>query len=412
MAAPISLEQALQRVLTVSCAGMPPEQVDLERCLGRTLAGEIAADGPWPSTDRSAMDGFAVHAGAAGIAAGTALPVVGESLAGHPFAGRLGPGQALRIMTGAVVPGGADAVVPVERTSGLVGSTVTLHEAVGAGANVRRAGSEVAAGQVLLRSGTRIRAAEVGALAVLGRVRVPVFRRPVVAILATGDEVVPVDRAPEPYQVRESNSWALMAQVQEAGGEPLRLGIAPDESGALKAMLRSGLERADLLLTIGGVSKGSHDLVHGTLQELGVREVFHGVAVKPGKPTFFGRCSGFRAGFVFGLPGNPASSFSMFDLLVAPLLERMLGRVPRESGARARLGGAPFRPNPRLQAAPARLGGDAEGVLRAELLPPSPSGDPFGLLGGDGYALLPPGATPADTRTAPVLPYAAGLRRP
>ncbi len=166
---------------------------------------------------------------------------------------------------------------------------------------IRPTGSEVAEGEVLLRPGTRIRAAEVGALAVLGIDPVPVCQRPKVAILSTGDEVVDIHRVPQPHQVRDSNAQALAAQVLENGCVPVLLGIARDDASDLRERMVRGLSEADVFLTIGGVSKGTHDLVHGTLTELGVREVFHGVALKPGKPAFFGvRQHGESAVFVFG----------------------------------------------------------------------------------------------------------------
>jgi len=188
MAEAISLAAARAAVLTCPVERAPVERVPLAAALGRYLGEPLVADGPWPATDRSAMDGFAVCAGSAAIPAGTHLPVVGESLAGKPFAGALQPGQAIRIMTGAVVPAGADAVVPVEQTSGYASDAVELRADVVAGQNVRPMGSEVAAGQQLLAPGRRIDAAVVGALAVLGVTEVAVVRRPVVAIVATGDE--------------------------------------------------------------------------------------------------------------------------------------------------------------------------------------------------------------------------------
>lgn len=409
MAAVISLAEALAAVMAVRCEPMAMQMVDLEQAHGRCLAAPVIADGPWPATDRSAMDGFALAAGSDVVAAGTTLPVVGQSLAGHPFAGRVEAGQAVRIMTGAVLPDGADTVVPVEQTSGYAGSTVTLQRQVQRGQHVRRAGSEVQPGLQLLAPGTRLRAAELGALAVLGRQQVPVFTLPRVAIVATGDEVVPVAQTPLPHQVRESNSWALAAQVRECGGEPLRLGIAPDEPEGLRARLQQGLAAADVLLTIGGVSAGTHDLVHGTLQQLGVQPVFHGIAVKPGKPTFFGtRAAASGARFVFGLPGNPASSFTVFDLLVRPLLQRLCGQLPAPPAAGARLAGAPQRPNPRLQAVPVALQLQADGAAQLQALPSSPSGDPFGLLGADGYALLPAETAPQPGAVVVYVPFAAG----
>lgn len=391
MAKPLSLAAA--RAAVVDAVRQPPavETVELASAHGRVLAAAVVAAEAWPATDRAAMDGFALAAGAAGVAAGTRLPVVGASLAGQPFAGALPPGASIRIMTGAVVPPGADAVVPVEQTSGFGGEVVEVRAAVRSGANVRPRGSELAAGTVVLPVGRRLRAADVGVLAVLGRTTVPVAARPVVAIVATGDEVVPVDRVPLPHQVRESNSWAAAAQVAECGGVPLRLGIAPDEPAALRAMLQRGLEAGDVLVTIGGVSQGSHDLVHPTLLALGVQPVFHGIDLKPGKPTFFGvAVVGGRTRHVFGLPGNPASSFTVFDLLVRPLLRRWLGEPTEECSATAPAAGAPWRPNARLQAIPARLVPGPDGELLAALAPSSPSGDPFALAGADAYALVPP----------------------
>jgi molybdopterin molybdotransferase len=413
MASTISLQQAQAAVAAAPCGRTPAETVPLAQALARTLAAAVATDGPWPPTDRSAMDGFAVAAGP-GLAAGSRLRVVGESLAGHPYAGAVGSGQAVRIMTGAVLPAGADAVVPVEQTSGFAGDTAEVRSEVRRGQNVRLRGSEAAAGQAMLAAGTRLRAAEIGVLAVLGRAVVPVHARPRVAILATGDEVVPVEQAPLPHQVRESNSWALAAQVEECGGAPLRLGVAPDAEAPLRALLARGLEQSDVLLTIGGVSKGTHDLVHDSLQALGVVQVFHGIELKPGKPTFFGQLrrqgsGGDRIVSVFGLPGNPASCFTVFDLLVRPLVLRLLGQPAAPGSAAARVGGALFKANSRLQATPARLQLAADGA-RAELLPPSPSGDPFALLGGDCYALLPPNARPGEVASVPIVGYGDGTR--
>lgn len=200
MPALISLDEAFARVAAVAAPALPEESVPLADCLGRSLAAAHHAEGPWPTTDRSAMDGFAVRAGATGLAAGTALEVVGVCLAGHPFTQAVQDGQAIRIMTGAVVPQSVDAVVPVENTSGYaeVGEQVSLAQPVQAGDNIRPLGSEVAAGAQLLAPGTRLGPAEIGSLAVLGVDPVACHRRPVVAVLATGDEVVPIDAVPAP----------------------------------------------------------------------------------------------------------------------------------------------------------------------------------------------------------------------
>lgn len=406
MASTIDLYEALRRVLGAPCGRLPTEIVGLEQARGRRLAQAVATDGPWPATDRSAMDGFAVAAGH-GLPVGARLPVVGQSLAGTPFDGTLRAGCAIRIMTGAVVPQGSDTVVPVEQTSGFEGDHVTLTAPLRAGQNIRRLGSEAVAGQMVIATGARIRAAEVGTLAVLGRTQVEVVARPRVAIVATGDEVVPVSAKPLAHQVRESNSWALAAQVEECGGQALRLGVAPDERDALRAMLERALADADVVLTIGGISKGTHDLVHDTFAALGVQTDFHGIHLKPGKPTYFGaRERGGNKTFVFGLPGNPASSFTVFDLLVRPMLLRLQGVVQKPWSATAVLRGE-FRENARLQATPAKLTVEG-GALVAELLPPSPSGDPFSLVGGSCYALLPAGKKPGELREATVVGYSCG----
>jgi molybdopterin molybdotransferase len=396
MGKPTELTDARRRVLATARILPHVERVPLATARGRALALDVRTECAWPATDRSAMDGFALAVGDAPLPAGVELPVVGESLAGKPFAGALPSGQAIRIMTGAVVPTGADTVVPVEQTSGFGGATVRLTADVRAGLNIRRRGSEAAAGAVVLRAGDRVRAAEVGVLAALGHAEVAVRGRPRVAIVATGDEVVPVEASPAPHQVRESNSWATAAQAEECGAAPTRLGVAPDEPAALRALLQRGLDGADVLVTIGGISKGTHDLVHGTLQELGVRTEFHGLDLKPGKPTYFGvldRSDGSRT-WVFGLPGNPASSFTVFDLLVRPLLAALQGRAPGEWRAHAAAGGTPWQPNSRLQAIPAKLAIDEHGAAVAVLSTPSPSGDPFRLVDGDAFVLVPGHAQP------------------
>ena len=413
MTNPLELPAARAHVLARVRPARVVERVTLADAHGRVLAESVQTDGPWPATDRSAMDGFAFAVGEAGLAAGACAPVVGESLAGRPFGRALAAGEAIRIMTGAVVPEGADAVVPVENTSGYEGERVTVDADVVRGANIRPMGSERAAGVEVLAAGRRLRAAEVGVLAVLGRHEVAVARRPKVAIVATGDEVVPVEQTPGPHQVRESNSWALAAQVAECGGVAVRCGIAPDEQQGLRAMLEAALADADFVLTIGGISKGTHDLVHDTLSALGVETEFHGIKLKPGKPTYFGvRARGEGEQYVFGLPGNPASSFTVFDLLVRPALKRWHGSDPGAWGTRASLGDTTWKKNWRMQAVPARLVAGADGVLTAELARPSPSGDPFSLLFGDCYALVPPETARDEVDAVDLSGGAAGVELP
>lgn len=410
MAELLDLERARQEVLARAWRCPDPLDVPLADSLGHALAEDLRCEEPWPTADRSAMDGFALCAGDGVAAAGTRFRLRGAALAGHPFGEALGPGEAVRIMTGGVVPVGADRVAMVEDTDGFVdGATeVTLTGDVPRGANIRPEGSEVAAGSVVLRAGAWIGPAEIGALAVLGRTRVPVFRAPRVVIVSTGDEVVDVGESPELHQVRDSNSWALAAKVRALGGEAIRLGIVRDDRDALRAAFEEGLQ-ADVLVTVGGVSKGTHDLVHGQFRELGVEPVFHGVALKPGKPTFFGVAQD-RQTAVFGLPGNPASSFTTFDLFVAPFLVRFGGGAVAPA-QQVRLGGALPRRNRRAQAVPARLATTPDGVAEAVLAQVRPSGDPFGLLDADGYAVIPAGAEPAEIGPVAFLPCVGRVSR-
>lgn len=413
MVNPIELDAARARILDRVQPCTRVETVPLGEAHGRVLASPIYTDGPWPATDRSAMDGFAVVAGDEGLPEGAALPVVGESLAGRPFGRDLRAGEAIRIMTGAVVPAGADAVVPVERSSGYQGEQVTFSARIESAANIRRMGSERPAGVEVLSAGRRLDAAAVGALAVLGRHEVEVRSRPAVAIVATGDEVVPVEATPLPHQVRESNSWALAAQVAECGGVAARCGIAPDDPAALRGMLEQALRGADFVITIGGISKGTHDLVHETLASLGVADDFHGVKFKPGKPTYFGaRHDGGSAQYVFGLPGNPAASFTVFDLLVRPAIKRWYGSEPGAWGLRVKLGEADWKTNWRAQAVRAELGRAVDGSLCATLSKPSASGDPFSLLHGSCYALIAAGQARADVDSIEIAGGSKGVDLP
>jgi molybdopterin molybdotransferase len=290
------------------------------------------------------MDGYAVRA----VDTPARLAVVDESAAGRPATAAVARGEAIRISTGAVVPDGADAVVPVERTDG--GAAVVEVERVAPGENVRPPGGDTAAGAVVVEAGTDLGPAQVGALAAAGVVSVRCGRRPRVALLATGSELRPPGETLGPGQLYESNTPMLAAQVRTAGGEPLLLGVVADDEAATRAALERGLE-ADVLVTSGGVSVGEHDLVRSLLATLGAEEVFWRVAVKPGKPVAFAVRGETLA---FGLPGNPVSSLVGFELFVRPALLALQGLAsPRP----------PFRPG-RL-AAPARRLEARDALLRA-----------------------------------------------
>ena len=315
----IPVEEALEIVLREAGA-LPNVEVALDDALSRVLGEDVASDLDLPPFDRAAMDGYALRAvDVAG--APSALEIVGEVRAGQWPDLTVGPGQAVRIMTGAPLPPGADSVQQVEETQPLDEFRVTIRSPVAAGANVAPRGSEVRAGDVVLGRGRVIDPSAIAVLASAGKSRVRVARRPVVALLVTGDEIVDASLTPAPGQIRNSNGPAVAAQARLAGATVCLLGVAPDRQDAIAQALGAGLG-ADVLVVSGGVSAGDYDLVEPALLELGATFFFTRVAVKPGAPLVFGRRSGT---LVFGLPGNPVSAQVTFDLFVRPALLKMQG---------------------------------------------------------------------------------------
>jgi len=317
----IGIDEALQRI-TEATRLLEVVEADVKDARGRALAETVPADRDFPPTDRSAMDGFAVRSGDVGEA-GRSLEVVGEIRAGQPAAGiSVGAGQAVRIMTGAIVPAGADAVVMVEDTVETAdGLSVRIDRPAVTGQHVRRRGENRKQGEEVVEQGTPIHAAEVAALAVVGRTRVRVHRAPVVSVLATGDEIVEADRVPGDHQVRNSNARALLAQLRGLDIDGNYLGIAEDSPAGLAGRIEEGL-KSDVMLITGGVSVGKYDLVEQALTDAGLQLLFHRISVKPGKPILAGRCGDC---LVFGLPGNPVSTFVGFEVFVAPALRKMMG---------------------------------------------------------------------------------------
>lgn len=290
---------------------------------GRVLAEPIIADRNLPPFPRATRDGFAVRGADVGMVP-VRLTNVAEIKAGMDTTGiHVGPGECAEIMTGAPVPDGADAVVMVEYTFRMH-EEVEIQRAVTPGENVVSCGAEARAGQELLKPGTRMTPAAIAAAASVGKAQIQVFRQPQVAILSTGDEIVNVTSTPAAYQIRNSNTWSLAAQVRKRGGIPVPLPIAPDEKAGLNRLVMQGLE-SDLLLLAGGVSMGKYDLVELVLRELGAEFVFTGAQIQPGKPVVFGRVNGM---YFFGLPGNPVSSMVTFELFVRPMLDAILGAAP------------------------------------------------------------------------------------
>ncbi|HEU5058063.1 MAG TPA: gephyrin-like molybdotransferase Glp [Kofleriaceae bacterium] len=298
------------------------EQVPLDRALGRFLAAAVTAGRDRPAFDNSAMDGFAVRA--ADLPG--ELPVAGAIAAGAAPGGVLAPGTAVRIMTGAPLPAGADAVVMREEAVDR-GDRVELARPAVAGQHVRRAGEDIARGAAVLPAGARIGPGEIAVLASLGHASVPVGRRPRVTILSTGDELCPLGREPRPGQIISSNEHALAAQAAEAGAEVLGARLVADDRAAMEAALIAALD-CDVLVSSGGVSVGDHDHVRGAMEAVGIVIDFWKVAMRPGKPVTFGVAGG--GALCFGLPGNPVSSLVSFELFVRPTLLALAGASERE----------------------------------------------------------------------------------
>ncbi len=307
------------------------EELPLADCWARVLAEDLVAPSDLPAFPSSAVDGYAVRA----ADGGGRLEVVGESAAGRPFPGPLPGHAAVRILTGAVLPVGADCVVMVEETSEHDG-WVEVPTRLEAGRNFHRVGDDVRRGELVLQAGEVLGPAELGLAAALGFPRLRVHRRPRVALLTTGDELVEVGRTPGPGQIVDSNRWALLGALQEAGAEVSLLGIAPDDRVALRSLVQDALLDHDVLVSSGGVSVGSHDLVKPLLEELG--EVHVGrVRLKPGKPFTFATLPEGR--LAFGLPGFPVSSLVTFEVFVRPALRKMQGhRALQRPRLRVRLG--------------------------------------------------------------------------
>lgn len=327
----LPFEEARQRILD-AVEPLPVVRLPFTEAAGHALAADIIAEESLPPWPNSGMDGFAVRAADLNGAAPdspVSLRLVAEIPAGRSSGVPVGPGEAARIMTGAPVPEGADAVVMMESTRPGGEDRVLVLAGVRPGENVRRAGEVMARGQRALAAGTLLRGAEIGLLASLGRLEVPVHRKPVVGLFSSGDELVPPDREPGPGQVRDANRFALAVQLGALGCEAVDFGHAPDREEAIEALFSRAAARCDAVISTGGVSVGDYDLTLRALARVG-RIEFWQVAIKPGKPSAFGHI-GARP--VFGLPGNPASALVVLDQLVRPALRRMAGcsRLLRET---------------------------------------------------------------------------------
>jgi molybdopterin molybdotransferase len=387
----LSVDRALEIVLRATRV-LPSVPVALEAAAGRILAETVRAGQDYPAFDKSLMDGYAVMASDLATVPRD-LTVVQEIAAGaDPASLRpLTPGAAARIMTGAPLPPSADAVLIVEQSEPAPTDPrrVRALASVRPGDNLARRGNDVRAGDLLLPAGEFIGAGEIGVLAACGRPSVQVGARPRVGVLATGDELVPPGEAPGPGRIRNSNGPVLVALAARAGAEVLDLGIAPDRESALGEAIEAGLQ-ADLLVLSGGVSMGVYDLVGKVLRSLGVEILFDGVAIRPGKPFTFGRRG---AAIVAGCPGNPVSSYVIFQVFLRPALRKMAGHPePLRKPVRGRLA-TPLRQRPgRTGFHQARVRWDDDRLL-VESLTTSGSADFASCARGNALAIVPAGVT-------------------
>jgi molybdopterin molybdotransferase len=378
MAELISIAEARRRVLD-AVRPLGAEEVPLEEALERVLAEDVRSAIDVPPFDSSAMDGYAVIAGPRGE-----LDVIGESRAGHPAADSVRAGRAIAISTGAALPPGATAVVPVERTESGANGTVRVPDTE-PGANVRRAGEDVAAGDVVLRAGAVLGPAELGVAASVGRAGLACAARPAVALLVTGDELTEPGEPLGPGRIYSSNDVALAAQVERAGARLVQRESVGDSAESTHAALERALARADVAIVSGGVSVGPHDHVKGALRELGVEERFWGVSLRPGKPTWFGARGAIYA---FGLPGNPVSAMVTFQLFVRPALAALQGADPAATRATATLAEPIARNSRRDQAVRVRLEAGDEGWRAAPTREAQGSHVLTSMLGADALALI------------------------
>jgi molybdopterin molybdotransferase len=377
-------EIVLEHCRSIKANPLPTEMVPLVASLGRVLAESVYLDLDQPPFDRSMRDGYAVKSQDLDPLP-TRLRCVGEIKAGDAPSLVLQSGEAIQIMTGAPAPAGADAVVMVEHTERLQKDEILVLRTVPSGGNIAPRGSERKQGDLLMSEGTRLGALELGGLATVGKSQVRVFRRPSVSILTTGDELVEVDRQPGPGQIRNSNAYSLYAQVARQGALPTLLATARDETKHLRRQIRLGLE-SDVLLVSGGVSVGKYDLVEPVFAELGIQLRFESVSMRPGKPTVFAT-KGSQV--VFGLPGNPVSTFVAFELFVAPVLQSLQGMPERRLNlVRGQLQSKILEKSGRTALLPATVTREA-GRIRIQPVSWKGSADIFSTVGANGLVVVP-----------------------
>jgi molybdopterin molybdotransferase len=387
MAQLLSVASALERVLAC-CRRLEAESAPLAAAAGRTLATDVVADHDLPPFGNSAMDGYAVHS--EDLLGATpefpiSLPAEAAIPAGRGDPGPLPPGRCARIMTGAPLPTGADAVAPLEATARTPEGQVLFMTPITAGSNRRPRGSDLAKGARVLTAGTLLGPAELSLLAALGWAQALVTRRPRVLVISTGDELVPIDAIPGPGQIHDSSLVALPAQLAAAGAEVMGTAHAPDDPEALRQRFAAAVG-VDLLITSGGVSVGDRDYVRSVFEQLG-EVVFHGVAIKPGKPLLFGRLRDGGSLF-FGLPGNPVASMVTLDVFVRPAIEAFLGRGGRRLTLAGRWAAAVASDPKRCEYVRVHAAPGSDGVWLATPTGDQGSGRLTSMLGANAYGII------------------------
>jgi molybdopterin molybdotransferase len=376
-----------RRLILAAVRPLSSEPVELQDALGRVLGEDITASEPVPPFDSSAMDGFAVRAedvGGASSAGPPLLRVVDESRAGSPATASLTAGQAIAISTGAMLPAGADTVIRVEDTR-REGEDVAVLVSATAGLDVRRAGDDVLAGQRVLMRGAVLGAAELGVLASLGNAIVQCVRRPRLSLLVSGDELLAPGEPLRPGAIRDSNSLTISALARRAGAEVVKVGTVPDDPDATTAALAEAVAEVDVAVICGGVSVGVHDHVRPSLEALGAQAEFWGLALKPGRPAWFGTLG---STLVFGLPGNPVSAMVTFVLLVGPALRALLGMGEPTARLTAVMERDYSKPAGRAHAVRCRMSAHEDGW---HVDPTGPQGSHIltSMLGADALAIIP-----------------------
>jgi molybdopterin molybdotransferase len=387
----IGLAEA-RRIVLESCTRLPSEHVPLEQALGRALADDVRSDVAIPPFDNSSMDGFAVRAeDTAAVDSGkpVRLRVVDESRAGHPAESAVGPGEVIRIATGAMVPAGANAILRQEEAAERDGEIETEHR-VEAGSYIRLTGEDIRLGQTVLASGTALGPAELGVLASIGCDPVPCRRRPRIAVISTGDELVDPAADVRPGQIRDTNGVAVASLAGRAGADVTTVTRIGDDRDATREAVAEAIE-SDVAVICGGVSVGEHDQVRPVLEELGAEQLFWGVALRPGRPTWFGLSRGgprAGGGLVFGLPGNPVSAVVTFLLFARPAIRALVGLDPFSARTTAVLDQAYEKPRGRAHAVRVTLRVAGDGWHAAPTRPEQASHILTSMLGADALAIV------------------------